>query len=378
MIKKFYVQKPKEGYPYDRRAESYFSWGFDIWTPNGRQQGRGFPTRASASDAVKAIMESTKNNRYGIEQKETPFLIDLFQAKLNTIDAANRKHRVHCKTVFTRFLSLAPRNIRVIDLRKVHFQTYINARSQDISQSSGKLITPQTILRELVPIIAVLNSAGNYFASLEHYVPPRIPRPKVPKGRKERVLSHAEQEAILRYLYEPRKPKEDRRRFENRIRTGHFMEFCLLTLSRPGEIASMKWNQVEESYISIIGTKTRFTSDVHIRRLKITPTMSKILEARKGQGEYVFTVGGVVTPKMYEQLKLACEENGIAYGRNDKFAVSFHTTRHTGITRLLQQGVDLKTIGKLSGHSDARMTMYYSHSNTDLTDAASDLLDPKN
>ena len=53
----------------------------------------------------------------------------------------------------------------------------------------------------------------------------------------------------------------------------------------------------------------------------------------------------------------------------------FHTARHTGITRLLQNGVDLKTIGKIAGHSDAKMTLYYSHSNTDLTDKASDILD---
>ena len=39
----------------------------------------------------------------------------------------------------------------------------------------------------------------------------------------------------------------------------------------------------------------------------------------------------------------------------------FHTLRHTYASRLVQQGVDLYTVGQLMGHTNPRMTQRYAH-----------------
>lgn len=45
----------------------------------------------------------------------------------------------------------------------------------------------------------------------------------------------------------------------------------------------------------------------------------------------------------------------------DPKKVTPHTMRHTGITRLVQAGIDLPTIQRISGHKTTAMVMRYVH-----------------
>ncbi len=52
-----------------------------------------------------------------------------------------------------------------------------------------------------------------------------------------------------------------------------------------------------------------------------------------------------------------------------------HTLRHTAITHLVQAGVDLPTVKRISGHKTLRMVERYSHQNGDHIRAAMDRLE---
>lgn len=52
-----------------------------------------------------------------------------------------------------------------------------------------------------------------------------------------------------------------------------------------------------------------------------------------------------------------------------------HTLRHTAITHLVQAGVDLPTVQRISGHKTLQMVARYSHQNGDHIRAALDKLD---
>jgi integrase len=52
----------------------------------------------------------------------------------------------------------------------------------------------------------------------------------------------------------------------------------------------------------------------------------------------------------------------IATGLNPKEALR-HTLRHTAITHLVQAGVDLPTVQRISGHKTMQMVVRYSHQN---------------
>lgn len=377
-IKKYYVNSPKPGYLFDRESKKYYSWGFDIWIDRQRVEKRGYASRKEAEEVVVEMKRRERNGSLGIVTADIPYLIELFQKKLNSMEGPDR---ARAKRIYTYFLDLLPKHIRVPDLRTAHLQLFVEARQNDVYGPTDKKITNETVRRELVPIVAALNSAYKYFPELDDYQAPRIPRPRIAKGKKERVISPAEQEALFKYFFAQRGQKEAVKAYNERRRTGQFLHFCLLSLSRPGEIAALKMADIdlEQGVVIIRGTKTRFKTEAGMRQVPIGSTMRQIIDERLllSNGDFLFTKKGLVTWAMYNEMKNACEAIGVKYGRTDKDAISFHTARHTGITMLLQSGVDLKTVGRMAGHSDSRMTLYYTHSNPELVQRAGAILEEK-
>ena len=54
-----------------------------------------------------------------------------------------------------------------------------------------------------------------------------------------------------------------------------------------------------------------------------------------------------------------------------------HTLRHTAITHLVQAGVDLPTVQRISGHKTLQMVVRYSHQNGEHIQAAMDKLESR-
>jgi site-specific recombinase XerD len=54
-----------------------------------------------------------------------------------------------------------------------------------------------------------------------------------------------------------------------------------------------------------------------------------------------------------------------------------HTLRHTAITHLVQSGIDLPTVKRISGHKTLEMVERYSHQNGEHIQAAMDKLEKR-
>jgi len=59
----------------------------------------------------------------------------------------------------------------------------------------------------------------------------------------------------------------------------------------------------------------------------------------------------------------------------DQKQVVIHTLRHTAITHLVQAGVDLPTVQRISGHKTLQMVARYSHQNGEHIQSAMDVLE---
>ena len=101
-----------------------------------------------------------------------------------------------------------------------------------------------------------------------------------------------------------------------------------------------------------------------MRYLELTPAMREIFERQKeidDFGEFVFCKTGNSITDHYLHFKAVRESSGIKYGGKTKGGLVTHDARHTAITKMLQAGIDLSTIGLISGHSDSHLILHYAH-----------------
>ncbi|MGI9067184.1 MAG: tyrosine-type recombinase/integrase [Pyrinomonadaceae bacterium] len=222
-------------------------------------------------------------------------------------------------------------------------------------------LKPQSIDRELNIIVAMFNQAENYFPSLDQWRPPRIPRPKITDGRRERTWSENEIKVVLGELFAPKRDDENVQAAIARYRVGRKVQFCLLNGLRHSEMnlipkTSIDWDARQ---IRIRQGKTGNYKVIG----PLGPTSMEILRefSDASKTDLLFSRSGNISPKFYRILREACERAGVPYGRSTRDGLVLHDARHTATTHLLESNVSPKTVQEWMGWSDKAFVLYYSH-----------------
>jgi len=95
-----------------------------------------------------------------------------------------------------------------------------------------------------------------------------------------------------------------------------------------------------------------------VDRIPITPELRTALLAHAHQNEWVFGDGDTGTPPTQAAVSVAMTR---LMRRLKLRGVSHHTMRHTGITLMLEAGVNPRAIQKLAGWTSLRMLERYGH-----------------
>jgi integrase len=360
-ITKVYSDTPKTAWKYDAKKGKYFSYKVDVYFGGRRIREKGFATKTDAENVIARLKLLAKEKKYDLpNQSKSPELHELFQKRIDSI--TERKQKELTKRVLNYFLQLEtiPTNLKVIELTSAHLKEFVNNRAKDLT-NRGEAVTPQTVNREMTVIAATLHKAGEYFAELENWVCPKIPRPKIPTRGRERIISAAESRKILQKLLVSRDSGEDYFSYHARLRVGQMFEVALLTGMRHGEIAALRWTDYDEKTKTLKVVRTKTDSVSYLSPLP--ETLMKIFAQRReiSRDEFIFTKNGKTNLKFYRILKKACEAVGVKYGRFEKDGIILHDARHTFTTKLQQAGIDLATIQSFTGHSDKELVLRYSH-----------------
>lgn len=200
-------------------------------------------------------------------------------------------------------------------------------------------------------ILAFAN--GRYLAGI-----PLLERPLV-KAKKKMVVtfSRAEQVTLLDCIYG---------------RMDKFMAAVLLCLYaglRLGELCALRWTDIDfvGRTLTVNRTVQRIAMPGHItktvlletdpksessrRTIPLTSKLLEILSQLKEGQTYVFGNEKPLDPRtMQYRFKKILKEAGI-----DKR--TFHTLRHTFATNCVENGMDVKALSELLGHSDVKITL---------------------
>lgn len=328
-------------------------------------------TRKDLLEAVDEIRARQHRTRFELPvEKSTATLQQLVDAH------SPRIAKPHQRKIFDRtaklLLSLLPEDVKIIELKKAHFQKYIDLRRSQFGKQTKKPVLDETIDKELYSISSALRAASLYFAELEDYRKPEIPKAhKGKKRRRSRVVNKDSELYIL--LAELRKPKSGKQTTvheRQRRRLADDLEFRFETGLRRKEVSRLKKKQYfpkEKCLRKVIrwktGTETPF--------FPLTDRAIEIIENQisKTDSEYIFTPDGESQNADYKSLKNVCKKLGIPYGRYTENGFVPHDLRHNFASKLIEH-TDIKTAQEFLGHSNIQQTSDYLHTSEDKMRAA--------
>jgi len=181
-----------------------------------------------------------------------------------------------------------------------------------------------------------------------------------PAGQPRRPVSDDEFQALLRATA----GRATHKKPSSGARFREVLIFLRFTGCRPGELCHLKWKDVkfEENQIVLTVHKTSRTQrQKRPRVIPLVPTIAKLLKHirnRNEPGEHVFLTYRK-TPWNRSSLALRIRRARAKVGIPDD--VKLYGVRHSFGTNAVVNGLDIKTLSTLMGHTDVRMTEHYVH-----------------
>jgi integrase len=224
--------------------------------------------------------------------------------------------------------------------------TLLSLQTQDIQdwiETQEATLSGASINRELNLIAAVLRVARQKWKYMTTDIMDGVVRPKSTPPRRRRI-SDEEIKKLMRALeYKEGKPVQTPRQ---RIALSFLL--ALETAMRHGEIYALEWQDVflKERYVRLHETKNGTSRDVglSLRAVEILKMLKAVAEGNK-----VIGVRAQTAEVIYRR---AVELAGIT-------DLTFHDTRHEGITRLARK-LDVLDLAEMVGHRDIRsLRIYY-------------------
>lgn len=218
-----------------------------------------------------------------------------------------------------------------------------------------------TVNRELATLSHFLNRAAEWkWIKLDD-------RPRIAKGTEPRkpiaVLSDQQSANLMAAAYED---------IEQRLYL--FVAFGLNAAMRHSEIVAARYDQVDFENRRIFIPQAKAGA----REQPITPSLASLLsERRKTEADRNGWIFPSINKSKYphrKNLDAAFKRAAMAAGL-DSTKVTPHVMRHTAITRLVQAGIDLPTIQRISGHKTLTMVLRYTHVHAQHIDQALEALD---
>lgn len=354
--------KKKAGWRWDKKRELWVTWIVDTTFDGSRHVKRGFLTEKKAGEYLDQLKVQERLKQIGVAPPvKYPTVRELFEKRLGDIE--NEAERIRAVRVFKKFLKLAGASSTIDKITKNHYKQFADARLRELAAKSKDAARREshkkTVNREINPIARAFSSVRDYY-NLK-WIKPEVFKFSVSAGGRTRLIEPVEYNRLLEYLLGGKKESSPFEVYKARRRTGLILQMALMTGLRHGEICAMEKRKLNEARreIDVYRFKTK--------RWKIySPLTDTILflmgEGAKiyAHGEYFFSEHGKLQAGFYSQIKKACEDLGIPYGKFTSGGFILHDARHTFSTILHQNLIDNTTSTEFTDNPSA--IHHYQHS----------------
>lgn len=193
-------------------------------------------------------------------------------------------------------------------------------------------------------------------------------RPKIAKGEEKRkkivILSPANQAALMRGGIGDQDPA-----------TWLFIAFGLNTAMRHSEILRVRWDEIDFANNRIDIPQAKAGQRVQPITTSLRTMLENERKRRDDKDGYIFSHRRHRGNTPYRKSMARQFERAVLRAGLEPDKVTPHVMRHTAITSLVQAGIDLPTIQRISGHKTLAMVMRYVHLADDHIDTAIASLD---
>jgi len=215
-------------------------------------------------------------------------------------------------------------------------------------------ITPATVNRYLASLSSVLNFAMDREIIDTHPMKGGKVKKLKEGGGRTRILTSDEEGRLM-----------DAAKASSWHMLPLFIRVCLTTAARKSEVLNLRWQQIHlEDSIAVLGK----TKNGRPRALPLVGDVRASLEAaakvKPLTGDFVFfDPKHPERPKDVDSVWKTCRAAaGLLNDREDRLdRVVLHTTRHTGVTKMLKGGANLAQAAAVSGHQTLAMLKRYEH-----------------
>lgn len=246
-------------------------------------------------------------------------------------------------------------NMKLSDVKPIHIQNVVN-----------KMVSSPTTINSYYKVVSrIFYIAINPYKIIIDNPCTGVRLPRVERKNAIHTISDEDLNKFAKYMR------------EKYPQAYYFLQIARYTGMRLSEVYGLTWNDIDLenhqihvnkqlSYIKGVITFEKTKTANSVRILPIPPILEKILiEYQTHELEFEYDL--VLNP--YKKNGVKCQINTILKQFGDN--LSAHNLRHTYATKLLANGLDVKTVSSLLGDTPQMVMKTYVHYNDEMKAAAS-------
>lgn len=327
----------------DKKLKGYY-WRFDVTIGGERFRRGGFLMKRDCENAVAALRLLMQQMAYGMPTNIPEKTLGQLKAKLDTDKAVGDAVR----RVFNRFVTFRGEQTAIRSLARADMKSFADhlRETTKLADSSYSLY--------MANLKTALYRAGDYFAALETWQPPKLP--KLPGFTKRtKTVKPEDVGAFLRELEKPVWHADRADSFAARKHLADVIRLMCLFGARREEIEQITLQQIDwdEKTIRLRSSKTKKEhlvplTEAAIQVLKSRPTFEtgKLFNRRLESWYIVHT------------MQKAGEQINRTFGRNQE-GWTLHDLRRTAAVQVDNSGLPYSAVQDLLGHARKDVTSTY-------------------